>query len=205
MQLAIGAGLSVITIVPERPDGFPSPAGQTVAQFLGSLRKSPRWVLTKWRDGLLVVNYAGWFLEANDYLPWRAVEQLRSALSLSGDGPNLKAIAKLTWGFNDPALQRLRRDVPRIEMVQHLRDAFGLLYGFPRIETDREPVVMTDDMRLMLQQFTTLPASVLRSMKRVRMYKVIDPGATPSCREIRFELYGGLQPLVRTYRLDAKP
>ena len=128
--LARGGRLSLIARLPASPllnDSDPgSPEKQTVAAFLDRLELHEPYLVHKWRDGVLLLNYARWFEEdlPGSRLPWKLIKKLQAATRAQNGFLSLADLAGLARLLNDQQLDRLASDFPIARAVKSYRALF---------------------------------------------------------------------------------
>ena len=130
-QLSQGSALSTLILLPTvQSQDFGTPVSQSVQAYLSKIGKDPIRPITKWRNGLLLVNYAGWFLEDDTVVAYSLIRQyLRSK-----DGViQLVDLAKLMSSITDEQTRRLAEDFPVLQAALKMRPLFALYKQFPSI------------------------------------------------------------------------
>jgi hypothetical protein len=140
IQLAKGASISIITLLPFSQGSDPGDPTGTVRVFLSTLRNQSLSPICKWRGSVLLVTYPKWFMDDNDDLavPYRIIHSYLSA----GDG--FVSMSAAIGLFSSVTRHQAS------ELAQEYRALRGLLMLFPVFAMAKQSPEITsaDGMRL---------------------------------------------------------
>jgi len=94
-RLARMAPLNVVAILPSSVSvDIPDPVGYLLDDYL-ALLKDQAGIMSKWRDGMLVLAGQGWYRDERVETPWRVVKRLREMQAAQPDG--IVGLDGLAW------------------------------------------------------------------------------------------------------------
>ena len=77
-QIGAGSSVPIVAVLPpDYPYGFMDPVGKPVHDFLDNLESLTKHHIYKWRDGVLLVSYPGWFAKRVDAIPYATLAVLK--------------------------------------------------------------------------------------------------------------------------------
>lgn len=82
-QVGAGSSVPIVAVLPPNFSmGFIDPVGKPVQYFLDNLESNTKHHMYKWRDGVLIVSYPGWFAKRVTVVPYSTL----AILKLDGTG-----------------------------------------------------------------------------------------------------------------------
>lgn len=201
-QLADGAHLSLLAILPDNSGDLGTPQGMTVGAYRQKLRSGFFPLVSKWHEDVLTITYPPWFLQAAEYAPYSIARQLRQ-IEQAGDA-NLNLLAELSEALSPAQLAKLRNEFAPARLIFDMRNPLALLRLYPEM-TRKGGLPITDEMRPVMQRLLPDWASykVFRPTT-VEMYKARQVTGNTSRIVVHFDLTGehhipvggGLSPLT---------
>ncbi|MCX6380569.1 MAG: hypothetical protein NT023_14020, partial [Armatimonadetes bacterium] len=113
-----------------------SPYGQSVQKFLEVFREYPYYLMSKWRNGLLLVNYPYWFYGDEAQFSYQSLQKLRMTANKREGYLSPAEIVQTLSQFTKPQLGRLAEEFPVLQAAMNW-DVFMAFKGQPGIFTDR--------------------------------------------------------------------
>ncbi|MCX6379260.1 MAG: hypothetical protein NT023_07240 [Armatimonadetes bacterium] len=137
IDIASAAPISYLGVVPDEAQPLQnSPYGQSVQKFLEVFREYPYYLMSKWRNGLLLLNYPYWFYGDEAQFNYQSLQKLRMMADKREGYLSLAEIVQTLSQFTKPQLERLAEEFPVLQAVMNW-DVFTVLKGQPDIFTDR--------------------------------------------------------------------
>jgi hypothetical protein len=132
LELSRGTEICFAARLPTRMQQDPgSPFGQTVGQFRAQLNAFHPYYISKWRKGVLLVDYLPWFKNTNQAPPWAYASRLRSRLKQTGGHLTLDDLFEAAGRLTPIQLQFLGSECADLRKLSFLRDVFALAYKAP--------------------------------------------------------------------------
>jgi len=135
-RLARSAPVNVVALLPSSaPVDLPDPVGCRLDQYL-ALLKDQAGIMSKRRNGVLVLSSQGWFREESAETPWRAVKRLREMQSADSSGiVGLDGLAWMVRELTPAQLARFAREYSGANAALAIRELLllqGATPGFVR-------------------------------------------------------------------------
>ncbi len=195
-QLSEGAQLNLLARLPRIQSDAGPPYGRKVKEYLEGLNRRAPYVHAKWRQGVLLLSYPAWFMEAGspgERAPWLVVRELKAAEERGKGILSLKDLARAASVLTEPQLRDLEDEYPAMVHVAAWRDLFVLL---ARSRRASERLVSPEGIAVAELQ-SVLPDPASRRLREVlqnpraaalRLTGHVDRGQEPATAAVRLEV-----------------
>ena len=178
-QLAATEGVSFLAVLPEEPvAGFPIETAKTPRLLFWEAGQHGQPLMHKWRNGVLLVSYPGWFYGDETQYPYRVVAHLRASLQKQERLLSLQDILEPVNALTEKQRWRLSAEFPPVRPSVKM-DAICTFYSrYPNAE---QGVPFDQNLRSVLQdlRFGSVALEPDEKPERVRLVDTFEGSGAP--------------------------
>jgi hypothetical protein len=159
LQCATALPLSYMAVLPqEQPSRLEEPFGKTVQDYMNLLTGNPHFLMHKWRESVLLVNYPNWFYGEDLPVPYRLLAQLRSQALANGGYLPIGIIGEAIRTLSASQIGRLGEEFPVLPEALNW-EPMQLCKSFPNVLTV-QGLPMKPEVMAVLRQFVQIAPEV---------------------------------------------
>jgi hypothetical protein len=208
-RLARTAPVNLVAVLPSSVSvDVPDPVGYRLQDYL-ALLKDQAGIMSKWRNGVLILAGQSWYRDESVEPPWRVVKRLREMQAAEPHGiVRLDGLAWMARELTPAQLATLATEYTGAAVALALRELLlieGTSSGFVRALTSPDGVRLTADQCEVLRSCWPQGMAMLNTERAVRITVRTSGTGTKRVRRAQLDVCAGNEPWTPLLNLEYGP